>query len=58
VGAAAAARPAAAALARWPERLRALLLPPEAVLQRCSNLEALSPSEQQRWQELWDRALA
>jgi hypothetical protein len=46
------------ALARWPERLRALLLPPEAVLQRCSNLEAFSPSEQQRWQQLWDRALA
>ena len=46
------------ALARWPERLRALLLPPEAVLQRCSNLEAFGPSEQQRWQQLWDRALA
>ena len=44
------------ALARWPERLRPLLLPPEAVLQRCTNLVAFSPTEQQRWQALWDRA--
>jgi len=43
------------ALARWPERLRPLLLPPEAVLQHCTHLVAYSPSEQRRWQQLWDR---
>jgi hypothetical protein len=44
------------ALARWPERLRPLLLPPEAVLERCSDLVAFSPAEQRRWQQLWDQA--
>ena len=48
----------APALARWPERLRALLLPPEEVLARCSSLVAFRPDEQRRWQRLWDRALA
>ena len=49
--------PAAAltpALARWPERLRPLLLPPPAVLARCNNLDPWSPAEGQRWQRLWD----
>jgi hypothetical protein len=45
------------ALARWPERLRPLLLPPAAVLARCSSLPPLSASQQQRWQLLWDQAL-
>ncbi|MEY4359717.1 MAG: hypothetical protein RLZZ631_1203 [Cyanobacteriota bacterium] len=43
-----------AALARWPERLRPLLLPPEAVLARCTNLAHFSAEERQRWQQLWD----
>ena len=43
-------------LARWPQRLRALLLPPPAVLERCSNLPPLRPEQRQRWQELWDQA--
>lgn len=49
--------PAAAlapALARWPERLRPLLRPPSAVLERCTSLEPWSAVERQRWQELWD----
>ena len=48
----------APALARWPERLRPLLLPPPAVLARCNSLEPWSAAERQRWQQLWDRALA
>jgi putative spermidine/putrescine transport system substrate-binding protein len=46
------------ALARWPQRLRPLLLPPPAVLARCSNLPPFSPTEQRRWQALWDSAMA
>jgi hypothetical protein len=46
------------ALARWPQRLRPLLLPPPAVLARCSNLPPFSPAEQLRWQALWDGAMA
>ena len=46
------------ALARWPERLRPLLLPPAAVLARCSSLPPLSAPQQQRWQLLWDQALS
>lgn len=46
------------ALARWPQRLRPLLLPPPAVLARCSNLPPFSPTEQRRWQALWDGAMA
>jgi len=43
-------------LARWPQRLRTLLLPPPAVLERCTNLPPL-PAEQRRlWQGLWDEA--
>ena len=48
----------APALARWPERLQPLLLPPPAVLARCNSLEPWSAAERQRWQQLWDRALA
>lgn len=47
-----------AALARWPQRLRPLLLPPPAVLARCSNLPPFSPTEQRRWQALWDGAMS
>jgi hypothetical protein len=46
------------ALARWPQRLRPLLLPPPAVLAQCSNLPPFSPAEQLRWQALWDGAMA
>ena len=46
------------ALARWPERLRPLLLPPAAVLARCSSLPPLAASQQQRLQVLWDQAMA
>jgi hypothetical protein len=46
----------APALKRWPAQLRALLLPPPAVLARCTNLEPLTAMERQRRQELWDRA--
>jgi len=46
------------ALARWPERLRPLLLPPPALLARCTSLQPWSPGERQRWQQLWDGALA
>ena len=46
------------ALARWPERLRPLLLPPAAVLARCSSLPPLLAPQQQRWQGLWDQAMA
>lgn len=45
------------ALARWPRRLRPLLLPPPAVLARCTNLPPFSAAEQGRWQTLWDGAM-
>ena len=45
-------------LRRWPPRLRPLLLPPEAVLKRCSNLVAFTPLERKRWQAIWDQALS
>ncbi|MEY4430965.1 MAG: hypothetical protein RLZZ533_901 [Cyanobacteriota bacterium] len=45
------------ALARWPRRLRTLLLPPVAVLARCTNLPAFDAAEQRRWQTLWDGAM-
>lgn len=45
-------------LQRWPARLRPLLLPPAAVLERCNSLPPFSAAEQQRWQRLWDTALA
>ena len=48
----------APALKRWPARLRPLLLPPPVVLDRCTNLEPLSPGERQGLQQLWDRAMA
>ena len=44
----------AAALARWPQRLRPLLLPSEAVLARCSNLVPLTAAEREHWQQIWD----
>jgi len=46
----------APALARWPQRLRPLLLPPPAVLARCTNLAPWSTAEQHRWQQLWTSA--
>jgi hypothetical protein len=46
----------APALKRWPPQLRGLLLPPPAVLARCTSLEPLTAMERQRRQELWDRA--
>lgn len=46
------------ALARWPSRLRPLLLPPDAVLARCNSLVPWSAAERRRWQALWDQALA
>lgn len=46
----------APALARWPQRLRPLLLPPAPVLARCTNLAPWSGAEQQRWQQLWTSA--
>lgn len=46
------------AVDRWPQRLRPLLLPPPAVLERCSNLPPFSPAERQRWQQVWDQAMA
>ena len=42
------------ALARWPQPLRPLLLPPESVLARCNSLAPLPALERQRWQQLWD----
>jgi len=45
-------------LRRWPERLRPLLLPSDAVLQRCNSLPMFSPVERSRWQTLWDQALS
>ncbi|WP_411867711.1 hypothetical protein [Vulcanococcus limneticus] len=44
----------APALARWPEPLRELLLPPAALLERCSSLAPFTPEQRQRWQQLWD----
>jgi len=46
------------ALARWPEPMRQLLLPPEAVLACCNSLPPFTPAQQQRWQALWDQAMA
>lgn len=46
------------ALAGWPERLRPLLLPSPAVLARCNSLQPWSSTDRQRWQRLWDGALA
>jgi len=46
------------ALARWPERLRPLLLPPPAVLARCASLPPLTPALRERWQQLWDQAMS
>jgi hypothetical protein len=46
----------APALARWPQRLRPLLLPPAAVLARCTSLEPWSAADQRRWQQLWNSA--
>jgi hypothetical protein len=46
------------ALARWPRRLRPLLLPPEPVLARCTHLPPFAAAEQRRWQTLWDGAMA
>ena len=48
----------APALKRWPARLRPLLLPPPAVLERCTNLEPLSAAQRQGLQQLWDQAMA
>jgi hypothetical protein len=48
----------APALKRWPARLRPLLLPPPVVLDRCTNLEPLSPGERQGLQQLWNQAMA
>jgi len=45
-------------LQRWPERLRPLLLPSEAVLQRCNNLPVFTPAERSRWQTRWDQSLS
>lgn len=44
------------ALARWPERLRPLLLPSERLLRRCTSLTPLSPAERKLWQRLWNGA--
>ncbi|MFO7630234.1 MAG: hypothetical protein R6W06_12115 [Prochlorococcaceae cyanobacterium] len=44
----------APALARWPAAVAELLLPPAAVLARCSNLPPLTPSQRQQLQALWD----
>jgi hypothetical protein len=48
----------APALKRWPARLRPLLLPPPAVLARCTNLEPLNAAQRQGLQQLWDQAMA
>jgi hypothetical protein len=45
-------------LRSWPERLRGLLLPPEPVLSRCTNLVVLTGLERRRWQAIWDQALS
>lgn len=44
----------APALARWPAAVAELLLPPAAVLARCSNLPPLTPSQRQQLQALWN----
>jgi putative spermidine/putrescine transport system substrate-binding protein len=50
-------RPAlAAALARLPQPLAELLLPPDAVLQRCWSLPPLDPERRLTLQTLWDAA--
>lgn len=43
-------------LARFPAPVAALLLPPEAVLQRCWNLPPLGPAERLALQTVWDAA--
>lgn len=45
-----------ASLRHLPAALAPLLLPPEAVLQRCWSLPPLSPRQQLAWQTLWDAA--
>lgn len=45
-----------AAAASLPQALRALLLPPEAVLERCWSLPPLPPQQRLQWQTLWDAA--
>jgi putative spermidine/putrescine transport system substrate-binding protein len=44
------------ALGGFPDRLADLLLPPQAVLDRCFSLEPLAARERRRLQELWDAA--
>lgn len=46
----------APALERQPRRVRELLLPADAVLQRCWSLPPLSPKERLALQTLWDAA--
>lgn len=46
----------AAALARLPKPVAELLLPPDAVLQRCWSLPPLSPGRRLALQTLWDAA--
>lgn len=49
-------RPAlAAALEGFPPSLAKLLLPPEAVVARCTELPPLEPDHRRRLQELWNR---
>jgi hypothetical protein len=45
-----------ASLQQLPPALAALLLPPEAVQQRCWSLPPLSPQQRLAWQTLWDAA--
>ena len=45
------------ALARLPPNLRRLLVPPDAVLQRCWSLPPLSPERRLALQTLWDAAV-
>jgi hypothetical protein len=45
-----------AGLQQLPPALATLLLPPEAVQQRCWSLPPLSPRQQLAWQTLWDAA--
>lgn len=45
-----------AAAASLPASQRQLLLPPEAVLQRCWSLPPLTPDERRSLQQLWDEA--
>jgi hypothetical protein len=46
----------APALAAWPAPTSRLLLPPPAVLARCTSLAPFSEPERHQWQQLWDRA--